>query len=83
MPKILLGLIKQFERGGPLYARYQGESQGHIVIVTGGDLSQGRVFTNNPDGGIQGAQLFEDFLKEPAGGTESNMPFEACYLIIN
>ena len=45
---------------GPLYANYQRDKGGHCIVVTGVDVNNDIVFTNNP-WGIQGEQSFSEF----------------------
>ena len=51
---------------GPVYAYYGNGSGAHLVVITGVDLIEKRVYSNNP-WGISGDQSYEQFLKEFAG----------------
>ncbi len=51
---------------GPVYAYYSnGKTHHHLVVVTGVDIDNNIVYTNNP-WGIQGEQSFESFKKQVA-----------------
>ena len=68
---------------GPIYACYlanaaSGEQVGHLVVVTGVDIWNDRVYTNNP-WGVQGYQKFEDFKNSPYGVSGLYMPLYCCY----
>ena len=63
---------------GPVYAYYRGEDSAHMVVVTGVDLQNEVIFTNNP-WGIKGEQTFYEFLNGFAGmGTSSDLRFNYC-----
>ena len=64
---------------GPMYAYYRRSSGGsaHLIVITGVDLTNGIVYTNNP-WGIYGKQSYEDFLNGFAGGTkDGTYPLES------
>ena len=53
-------LYKLLDEYGPIYARYQGGGEAHLVVVTGVDVHNNVVYTNNP-WGIKGTQTYDDF----------------------
>ena len=60
---------------GPMYAYYHNNSSGHLVVVTGVNISKGLIYTNNP-WGIAGEQTYEEFLNGFVGlPANENMPF--------
>ncbi len=74
-------LFNYLKDNGPLYAAYYWTEKeqdgkitnhGHIVIVTGMDLANGLVYTNNPHG-VKGIQTFEDFLNCFATSGDTNL----------
>ncbi len=46
---------------GPVYATYYNDNSGHMVVVTGVDVNNDIVYTNNP-WDIDGEQSYEEFL---------------------
>ena len=81
-------LYNVIRKHGPVYAFYSNgktgkKYSGHLVVVTGVNLSSGKVYTNNP-WGVQGTQSFKQFRKgvarrwyQPNGG----LKFVCLYLI--
>lgn len=73
---------------GPVYAYYSEPEKkdptqhvaAHMIIVTGVDLDQGIVFTNNPHG-VKGEQSFDSFLSGYVGknGLSENRYFRYIY----
>ena len=57
--KLYLAITKN---NAPMYAYYRNELTGsaHYIIVTGVDLKNNIVYTNNP-WGVQGVQTYEEF----------------------
>ena len=77
-------LYKVLAINGPVYAYYSnGKNNHHLVVVTGDDVDNNIIYTNNP-WGIQGEQSFNSFKKHVAkkfldcGG---GMRFIRLYLI--
>ena len=77
-------LYKVLAINGPVYAYYSnGKNNHHLVVVTGVDVDNNIIYTNNP-WGIQGEQSFNSFKKHVAkkfldcGG---GMRFIRLYLI--
>ena len=61
---------------GPLYAYYNdGKGSAHLVVVTGVDVINNIVYTNNP-WGIKGAQSFSDFKKGFVGNGGDEFDFK-------
>lgn len=64
---------KVFEKlveNGPLYLNYNNYSMGHMVVLTGMDLSTGTMYTNNP-WRVEGTQTYDQFLRMFATGNHS------------
>ena len=59
---------------GPIYAGYNNaeEKKGHVVVVTGVNLSKGIVYTNNP-WGIKGQQPYAEFLIHQTGVRDNTL----------
>ena len=81
-------LALHLKENGPIYAVYHsvnpnedGIPYGHVVIVTGVDYGNNRVYTNNP-WGHQGFQSYEDFLCGFLGAKESNPYVLVGYYVI-
>ena len=53
------------QQNGPVYAYYEGKNSSHLVVVTGVDVRNDVVYTNNP-WGTRGEQTFSQFSKGPA-----------------
>ena len=69
----------------PLYALYRNNSTGvaHYIVVTGVDIKNNKVFTNNP-WGIKGEQSFEEFCEEVAVRENgNNFGMKLIYLYYN
>ena len=61
----LWGLKNLLLDNGPLYAYYKDNSGSHMVVVTGADCINNKVYTNNPSGTLEGykaEQSYSDFL---------------------
>ena len=70
---------------GPVYAYYQNSehTSSHLIVVTGVDIDNDKVFTNNP-WGVSGSQTFEEFQNGFLGldgVTNTSMNLNAIYLI--
>jgi hypothetical protein len=66
-------LYKKLEKG-PVYAYYKGTNRSHVVVVTGMDLDNNIVYTNNPQYGEEGKQSFTEFMNGvyyPPGSSSS------------
>ena len=77
----ILEALRQQE--GPVYAYYEGKKNSHIVVVTGVDIDNDIVYTNN-SWGIKGKQSFAQFSKGPAKRFyhfAENMVFRFLYLV--
>ena len=77
----IYGLYAALE-DGPLYASYQGinrkgEESGHLVVVTGVDISKNIVYSNNPHG-VRGEQTFQEFQAQYYHGP-ATQPLIALY----
>lgn len=60
---------------GPIYAYYSSKQSAHLIVVTGVDLDNNIIYTNNP-WGIYGEQSYEEFLSGFAGlSSNSDMHF--------
>ena len=73
------------EENGPVYAYYTDWKKAHMVVVTGVDIRQNIVYTNNP-WGFKGEQTFEEFKNGPTGTwlrLSFGMKLEYIYLIEN
>ena len=70
---------------GPLYAEYDRFSdaekrEGHSIVITGVDLINDVVYTNNP-WGRRGRQSFEEFKSDLAGAEDGEWVFMGYYYI--
>ena len=71
---------------GPLYAAYgfydeEGVRKGgHAIVVTGVDIINKRVFTNNPEVGA-GDQSYEEFLDVFTEGTANEWRLDECFYL--
>ena len=68
-PPTLIELFYILQDSGPVYAYYAGTSGAHLVVITGVNLTDGIIYTNNP-WGIAGEQTYEEFLKGFVGMPE-------------
>jgi len=67
---------------GPLYCRYaNNNNDGHLVVVTGVDIWNKIVYTNNPHG-ISGSQSFEEFTTGFTGMGEGFMTFDSVFTVM-
>ena len=57
----ILELYALLDNNGPLYAFHKGNGGSHLVVVTGINLYNRKIYTNNPHG-VYGIQSYEDFL---------------------
>ena len=81
-------LYDVIRKHGPVYAFYSNGKtgkaySGHLVVVTGVNLSSGKVYTNNP-WGVQGIQSFSQFRKGVARRwwqSSAGLKFVCLYLI--
>lgn len=80
----LYSLLVQY---GPLMARYAvTEYAGHVLIVTGVDLTHGLVYTNNPNAGrnaVKGVQTYAEFLDSYTGRNNYSELSELDYIGTN
>jgi len=81
----LLSLAVSLQIHCPLYASYglyiDGKrEQGHAIVVTGVNLIEKRVYTNNP-WGITGDQSYDEFLNIFIGETNTNWKLDSCYYL--
>ena len=53
------------QQNGPVYAYYEGKNVSHLVVVTGVDVRNDVIYTNN-SWGTHGEQTFSQFSKRPA-----------------
>ena len=66
---------------GPLYGYYANSDSAHLIVVTGIDVLNGTVFTNNP-WGVSGQQSIEEFKNGFAGASNNqNMPLICLYRV--
>ena len=78
----IFDLYLQLKNNGPLYAYYASNRKAHLVVVTGVNLFQGVVYTNNPHG-YKGIQTYNQFLTGFYGGsTDGSYPLE-FYILTN
>ena len=78
-PPLMVELYAALVTYGPIYAYYVGEAGGHLVVITGIDVVNNHIYTNNP-WNIRGDQSYSEFLHGFAGMPEDwNMPF--CFVI--
>ena len=75
-------LYRMLKENGPMYAYYKKGQDAHYVVVTGVDVKNNIVYTNNP-WGIKGEQTFEDFLNGYCtfDGSDSGIPLQKLYYI--
>ncbi len=60
---------------GPIYAYYTDGINAHVVVVTGVDVFNNTIYTNNPHG-YRGEQTYNEFLDGYAGmSSNSDMRF--------
>lgn len=81
--KSITSLAISLKIHGPLYARYQNvndSSEGHLIVVTGVDLSTGRIFTNNP-WGISGDQTYDEFQNGFAGLEDNSFTLDRIFIM--
>ena len=78
-------LYLYIKNNGPVYAYYSfnaqnpKDSRAHLVVVTGVNLFQCTVYTNNPHG-IAREQTYVEFLNGYAGGvSDGSYPYRWCY----
>ena len=67
---------------GPLYAYYVGNSGSHLVVVTGVDIDNGYIYTNNPQY-VNGCQTFDEFFHGYVGldgKTTTGYDFRGIYI---
>ena len=80
-----LELYELLQNNGPLYAFHKGEDGSHLVVITGINLYNGKVYTNNPQGYL-GIQSYVDFLRGYAignGQTKANRQLTYIYTVTN
>ena len=66
-------------KNGPLYGYYANSDSGHLIVITGVDVRNGIVYTNNP-WGISGQQSIKDFKKGFVGQSDDqDMPLICIY----
>ena len=63
-------LYEMLVQYGPMYASYWANGEGHIVVITGVDVTNNLVYTNNP-WGYHAAQTFEEFMNGFYTGDDS------------
>ena len=66
------------KQNGPIYAYYCGNDNAHLVVVTGVDIWNNKVYTNNP-WGIKGEQTFDEFKECIYRGENYGMSLYCCY----
>ena len=74
----ILSLYLYLKTNGPVYALYTDDVTSHLVVVTGVDVRNRIVYTNNPHG-IRGAQSYWDFLRGYTGGETDGSYSLRCY----
>lgn len=70
-------------KNGPVYGLYNSDSSSHLIVITGVDVDNDLVFTNNP-WGVKGKQSFEAFQSGVAHRwwqSNQELVFDAVYLI--
>ncbi len=75
-------LFKILKENGPVYAYYCNEDVAHMVVVTGVDMINDIVYSNNP-WGVKGEQSYDEFLNGVAhesGQDDLGMKFGAIYI---
>ena len=81
-------LFDILKENGPVYAYYSdfdasgNVTKAHLVVVTGVNLYENTVYTNNP-WGVSGVQSYEDFLDDVAWDQQydSGMSMRTIYLV--
>ena len=75
--------LHKYLKNGPIYAHYAQKStdDAHLVLVTGVDLVNGIVYTNNP-WGERGVQTYDEFLNGFAGMEKSEWTMKLDVYII-
>ena len=67
---------------GPMYAFYNGSNDSHYVVITGVDVTNNIVFTNNP-WDLYGAQSYEEFLNGYYTKDDSTTSALRCVFRVN
>ena len=78
--------VYQMLQSGPVYGYYSalpGQSNAHLVVITGVDVSEGLIYINNP-WGMSGSQTFAQFLYGFYGNNSATlfMPLRYVYPVI-
>jgi len=74
----IYSLYSYVKQNGPIYAYYCGNDNAHLVVVTGVDIWNNKVYTNNP-WGIKGEQTFDEFKECIYRGENYGMSLYCCY----